>query len=124
MSGFSRTVLEAGDDVGNRQTSDFSPASHISDRKHRFRKHEVRRGKTRRRHLLLTAMALEAGSLLAEVAGSMFCPLTLSRRLLQCASPALPAADAHRQGGSNKKISVMSGFNRTVHMSSASFIRR
>jgi hypothetical protein len=37
-------------------------------------------------------MALGAGSLLAEVAGSMFCPLSLSRGLLRFASSALPTA--------------------------------
>jgi hypothetical protein len=48
-------------------------------------------------------MALGAGSLLAVVAGSAFCPLTLSRRLLRFAAPALPAAAA----------AVVSGFSRT-----------
>src|SRR5688500_18930949 len=42
---------------------------------HRFRKHEARRGKTCRRRLLLTAMALGPGLVLADVVGSMFCPL-------------------------------------------------
>jgi hypothetical protein len=55
---------------------------------------EARRGKTRRRHLLCTAMALRPGLVFAEVAGSVFCPLTPSRRLRLFASPALPAADA------------------------------
>ena len=42
---------------------------------------EGRRGKTRRRHLLFTAMALRPGLVFAEVVGSPFCPLTPSRRL-------------------------------------------
>jgi len=42
---------------------------------------EARPGKTRRRHLLLNAMALGPGLVLAEVVGSVFCPLTPSRRL-------------------------------------------
>ncbi len=42
---------------------------------------EARRGKTRRRQLLFTAMALRPGLVFAEVVGSGFCPLTPSRRL-------------------------------------------
>ena len=42
---------------------------------------EARRGKTRRRQLLCTAMALRPGLVFAEVVGSAFCPLTPSRRL-------------------------------------------
>ena len=61
---------------------------------HRLRKHEARRGKTRRQHLLFTAMALGPGLVLAEVAGSAFCPLTLSRRLLSSASSTLQPAIA------------------------------
>jgi hypothetical protein len=71
--------------------------SRRSVRKHRLRKHGVRRGKTRRQRLLLNAMALGAGSLLAVVAGSVFCPLTLSRRLLRFAAPSLPAAAGVRR---------------------------
>jgi len=55
---------------------------------------EARRGKTRRRHLLFTAMALGPGLVLAEEVGSAFCPLSLSRRLRLFASPALPVAHA------------------------------
>ena len=51
---------------------------------------EARRGKTRRRHLFLSAMALGPGLVLAEEVGSAFCPLSLSRRLRLFASPALP----------------------------------
>ena len=40
-----------------------------------------RRGKTRRQHSLLSAMALGPGVVLAEVAGSVFCPRSPSRRL-------------------------------------------
>src|ERR671912_150704 len=47
----------------------FSPA-YVIVRKHRFRKQEGRRGKTRRRHLLLTVMALGPSLALAEEAGS------------------------------------------------------
>ena len=61
---------------------------------HRFRKHEARRGKTRRQHLLFNAVALGPGLVLAEVAGSAFCPLTLSRRLLSFASSTLQPAIA------------------------------
>ena len=42
---------------------------------------EGRRGKTRRRHRLCTAMALRPGLVFADVVGSAFCPLTPSRRL-------------------------------------------
>ena len=42
---------------------------------------EARRGKTRRRRLLFTAMALRPGLVFAEGVGSAFCPLTPSRRL-------------------------------------------
>src|SRR5688500_8854642 len=56
----------------------------------------ARRGKTCRRHLLLNAMALGPGLVLAEVAGSMFCPLSPSRRLRLFAPPALPAAAARQ----------------------------
>ena len=56
---------------------------------------EARRGKTRRRHSLCTAMALGPGVVLAEVVGSAFCPLSLSRRLRLFAPPALPAVDVH-----------------------------
>jgi len=55
---------------------------------------EARRGKTRRRHLLFTAMALGPGLVLAEGVGSAFCPLSLSRRLRLFAPPALPDGDA------------------------------
>ena len=41
---------------------------------------EARRGKTRRRHLLCTAMALRPGLVFAEVVGYAFCPLAPSRR--------------------------------------------
>jgi hypothetical protein len=43
-------------------------------------------------------MALGPSLVLAEVAGSKFCPLSPSRRLLRFASPALPAAVAHVGG--------------------------
>src|SRR6185436_18698752 len=66
----------------------------MAARERRFRKHEARRGKTRRRHLLLTAMALGPGLVLAEGVGSAFCPLTLSRRLRLFAPPALPVGHA------------------------------
>jgi len=79
----------------------------VGDREHRFRKHEeppqrgcrvggpgARRGKTRRRRLLFTAMALGPGLVLAEGVGSGFCPLTLSRRLRLFAPPALPVTHA------------------------------
>ena len=53
---------------------------------------EGRRGKTRRRQLLLNAMALRPGLVFAEGVGSAFCPLTLSRRLHclrnRCSQPA------------------------------------
>ena len=55
---------------------------------------EARRGKTRRQHLLFSAMALGPGLVLAEVVGSAFCPLPLSRRLRLFAAPALPVAHA------------------------------
>ncbi len=42
---------------------------------------EARRGKTRRRQRWRSAMALGPGLVRAEVVGSVFCPLTLSRRL-------------------------------------------
>jgi hypothetical protein len=81
VSGFSWTVIR------------------VSGQKHRLRKHGVRRGKTRRQRFLLNAMALGAGSLLAVVADSVFCPLTLSRRLLRFAAPALrPLPECVRSG--------------------------
>ena len=60
----------------------------------------ARRGKTCRRHSLLHAMALGPGLVLAEVAGSMFCPLTPSRRLRLFAPPARPAAAARQMSSS------------------------
>ena len=62
---------------------------------------EARRGKTRRRHLLLNAMALGPGLVLAEVVGSAFCPLTPSRRLhcllYRCSRPT-PRTTSPRTG--------------------------
>ena len=57
---------------------------------------EARRGKTRRRQLLFTAMALRPGLVFAEGVGSAFCPLTLFAPPSLFASPPLPAGDAYR----------------------------
>jgi len=81
-------------------------SSRVSVHQHRFRKHEARRGKTRRRHSLFNAMALAPGLALAEVACSVFCPLSPSRRLLLFASPALPAADARVAGRDSRRLSA------------------
>ena len=62
MSGFNWTVIAVA--------QGFSPASRVIVRKHRFRKQNRRRGKTRRRHLFFTVMALGPSLVLAEVAGS------------------------------------------------------
>jgi len=72
----------------------------MADRECRFRKQEARRGKTRRRHLLFTAMALGPGVVLAEGVGSAFCPLTPSRRLRLFAPPALPVTHARAYSAS------------------------
>src|SRR5688572_4852838 len=63
MSGFSRTVI-----IGRARVEPLP--LRVSVRKHRFRKQEARRGKTRRQHLLFTAIALGPSLVLAEVAGS------------------------------------------------------
>src|SRR5262245_33349253 len=57
-----------------------------------FRKHEARRGKSRRRRLLFTALALAPGLARAEEAGSVICPLAPSRRLLWFAEANAPSA--------------------------------
>jgi hypothetical protein len=55
----------------------------------RFDKHEDRRGKTLHQQSIVSAMALAPGLALAEVAGSVFCLLSQSRRLLSFAEPLL-----------------------------------
>ena len=63
-------------------------------RKHRFRKQNRRHGKTRRRRLLFSAMALGPSLVLAEVAGSRVLSTVAVAPPPLFASPALPAADA------------------------------
>jgi hypothetical protein len=86
--GSNSTRCSADLEVDSRQAT-----TGAADREHRCRKQEARRGKTRRQRLLFAAMALGPGLVLAEVVGSAFCPLTLSRRLRLFAPPALPAGD-------------------------------
>src|SRR5688500_9181170 len=76
--------------------SGFSPASRVIVRKHRFCKQNRRHGKTRRRHLLFTAMALGPRLVLAEVAGFRVLSTLAVAPPPLFASPALPAAAAHR----------------------------
>src|SRR5687767_4635412 len=94
-----------------------SPAAHVIVRKHRFRKQNRRRGKTRRRHLLFSVMALGPSLVLAEVAGSRVLSTIAVAPPPLFASPALPAADATVRSADLQVgtcISVVSDFSRTV----------